>query len=180
MKISASAFWLCTLVYPCLAGSAGWADVIETTSGSVLRGKVLASEGGVIQFETDFAGLLAIKQDQIKAITTDGALFVALKDGAIVQGRVAPAAPGLTITTSGGPLSADVPTIAAVWREGDKSPAERAAEALAPHWVYQLAFDLNSKNGWHQRSFFPRIQRPGRNADTQRPPDFHCQLRARG
>src|SRR5688572_3359513 len=129
------------------------ADLIETAGGSIIHGRVVASDGGVIKVETDFAGTIAIKQDQVKTITTDAPIHVALADGNIVNGRIETNAAGIRVTGASGALVTEATAINALWRDGDKSPADRAADALRRKWGRELAFDLNGRNGNSDRTF---------------------------
>jgi hypothetical protein len=129
------------------------ADVIETNNGSILHGKVVASDGGVIKIETDFAGVVAIKQDQVKSITTDDLINVALTDGNNVNGRIATSGAAVQVRGTSGSLATKTADITALWRDGDKSPAQKAQEALQRKWGYELAFDLNGRNGNSDRAF---------------------------
>lgn len=135
-----------------LAGAAR-ADMVETTGGSIIRGKVLASDSGVIRIETDFAGVLAIKQSEVKSVVTEAPVYVALQDGNVARGRIESRPDGLTIGTSGGAVQFQTGAITDIWLEGDKSPAERAADGLARKWTYTVGFDLNGKSGNSDRFF---------------------------
>lgn len=135
------------------AGVAARADVVETVGGSVIQGKVLASDSGVIKVETDFAGTIEIKQAQVKSLVTDAPVFVELKDGNTVQGRVEKSGDGLRIAGTSGTLQTQPDAISAVWHQGEKSPADKAADALRRQWAYSLAFDLNGKQGNSDRLF---------------------------
>jgi len=128
-------------------------DVIETISGSVIRGHVIASDGGAIRIETDFADTIAIKQEQVKSITTDAPIHVALNNGHTISGVIQPAAGRLEVIDASGPFATETTAITALWREGDKTPSERAADALRRKWGYELAFDLNGRNGNTNRTF---------------------------
>lgn len=129
------------------------ADVVETTNGSVLHGKIVASEDGVIKIDTEFAGVVTIKQDQVKTITTDAPINVALKDGTNTKGSLDTAGSTLRVNTPTGVLSTETSAVTAVWRDGDKSPADKALDALRRKWTYQVAFDLNGKQGNTKRMF---------------------------
>jgi putative salt-induced outer membrane protein YdiY len=130
------------------------ADVVETTGGSVIQGRVLSTDGGVVKVETDFAGVIEIKQAEVKSIVTDKPVFVQLADGNTVQGRIEKAGEALRVTGTTGAMQTQTGSIAHIWQPGDKSPAERAADALRRRWVYEAALDLNGKKGNSDRLFF--------------------------
>ena len=129
------------------------ADVIETVGGSTIFGRVVASDGGVIRIETDFAGTIAIRQDQVKTVSTDASIHVALTDGNAVNGKIESGVGGLRVTGSSGSLVMQTGAISALWRDGDKSPVDKAADALRRKWRYELAFDLNGRDGNTDRTF---------------------------
>jgi hypothetical protein len=135
------------------AACVGQADVIETLGGSVIQGKILAAEGGVVKIETDFAGVVEIKQAQVKSLVTEAPVYVALEDGNTARGRIERTGAGLVVGTSGGAVQLQTGAITHIWREGDKSPADKAADALRRKWAYVLGFDLNGKQGNSDRFF---------------------------
>ncbi len=141
-----------------IAGLIAWvvsasADVVETSNGSVIRGKVIASDEGVIKVDTEFAGVVTIKQDQIKSITTDDPIHIALKDGTNTKGALDTSGSTLRVSTPTGVLSTQTEAVTAVWRDGDKSPADKAMDALRRKWTYRIAADINGKNGNTERMF---------------------------
>lgn len=144
--------WGALLAAFVLATSAS-ADVVETTGGSILRGRVIASDEGVIKIEADFGVTVEIKQDQIKSITIDEPVFVALDNGNSIKGSVATDETGVRVAGQSSELQTSIGDIVAVWRDGDLSPADKAAAALERKWTYQAAFDLNGRQGNSDRIF---------------------------
>jgi hypothetical protein len=130
------------------------ADIVETTGGSVIKGKIVSADDGAIKIETDFAGVVTIKQDQVKSIVTDGPVFVALADGSTQLGRIAAAGGGLAVSSASGTVATTAAGVTNIWLQGAKSPADRAADALRRTWVYEAAFDLNGRQGNKDRLFF--------------------------
>lgn len=141
----------CTVAGLTAAVSLG--DVIETTGGSVLRGRVIASEGGIIKIDTDFGVVVEIKQDQIASLTVDDPINVALENGDSIKGRVETGAAGIRVVGGTNQLQGSIADISAVWRDGDMSPADKAAAALERRWAYTAAFDLNGRQGNSDRVF---------------------------
>lgn len=136
-----------------LVAPVAWADVVETLGGSIIRGRVIASQAGVVKIETDFGGTVEIGQAQVKSIVTDEPIFVALKNGNTVEGRMEKAAEGVRVAGASASLQTAPTEIAAVWRAGDETPADRAAAALRRHWTVDVAFDLNGRQGNSDRMF---------------------------
>ena len=142
-------------VIACFAAAAipAAADVVETLNGSTIRGTVIASDDGTVKVETDFAGVVSIKQDQVKSITTDAAINIAFKDGTTTKGTLDTSGGTLRVSTPTGVLSTQTGTVTALWRDGDKSPAEKAQDAQRRRWTFQWAFDVNGKQGNTDRMF---------------------------
>ncbi len=146
-SLLAAAGFACAAVLPASA------DVIETVGGSTIQGKVLSTDGGVVRIETDFAGVIEVKQAQVKSLVTDAPVFVQLTDGNAVQGRIEKAGTALRVAGTTGAMQTQPASIAHIWLPGDKSPAERAADALRRKWTYTAAFDLNGRQGNSDRFF---------------------------
>jgi hypothetical protein len=152
-KLSHRASLLCAIAGLVAAALPASADVVETVNGSTIRGKVIASDDGTIKVETDFAGVVSIKQDQVKSVSTDDPINVALKDGTTTKGALDTSGSTLRVNTPTGVLSTQTAAVTAVWRDGDKSPADKALDALRRKWTYQVGFDLNGKKGNTDRMF---------------------------
>lgn len=152
-SLSRRASLICAIAGLVVAAHTASADVVETVNGSTLRGKVVASDGGTIKIDTDFAGVVTIKQDQVKSVMTDDAINVALKDGTTTKGTLDTSGSTLRVNTPTGVLATQTGAVTAVWRDGDKSPADKALDALRRKWAYQVAFDLNGKKGNTDRMF---------------------------
>lgn len=135
------------------AQSIAWADVIETIGGSTLRGKIIASDGGVIRIETDFGITIEVPQDKVKTMTTDAPVFVALEDGNQMQGTIQTRDEGLTIAGKSGSFQTNTDKISSVWLQGDMTPADKAQEAARRKWTSRISFDLNGKQGNSDRFF---------------------------
>lgn len=135
------------------AQSNALADVIETTGGSILRGKIIASDEKVIRIETDFGLTIEVPQDQIKTMTTDAPVFVALEDGNQIQGTIQTNDEGLSIVGKGGTLVTTTDKISSLWLQGDMTPADKAEEAARRKWTTSLSFDLNGRQGNRDRFF---------------------------
>ena len=57
------------------------ADVVETKNGARIVGKIVRIAEGSIAIETEYAGTLAIKQNQVTSVTTDAPIAVRLAKG---------------------------------------------------------------------------------------------------
>ena len=121
------------------------ADVVETKTGARLVGKITKIDGTAITLETDYAGMLVVKQCEVSGVKTDAPLFVRLAAGTVVQGTLAPVASGkVEISGPGGALTAPVDKITAMWAPGGKDPA---LVALERKWSYEAAVDVNGASG---------------------------------
>lgn len=124
--------------------SAASADVIVTTGGSTINGKVLGIDGGKITVETDFAGKITIDQKMVLSINTDQNVSLSLADGTVVEGPISGQDGSLVVAGANGTISSTVGAIDEVWMPGKRSPSEIAAERK---WLYEAAFDLTGKSG---------------------------------
>jgi hypothetical protein len=121
------------------------ADVVETTNGARIVGKIKQIHGGVITLSTDYAGDLSIKQALVTSITTDGPVAVKTADGTRVIGVVSPAqGGGVTVVGPKGSSSTPVGKIAAAWAAGDEDPDVVAARRK---WSYEAGVDVNGQSG---------------------------------
>jgi putative salt-induced outer membrane protein YdiY len=121
------------------------ADVVETKNGARIVGKVVRISEGAISVETDYAGMLAIKQSEVVSVTTDAPVAVRLASGTRMDGKVTGAPDGtLTIVGSDGTITTTVGKVAASWTAGSKDPEIAAMER---HWAYEAAVDVTGRNG---------------------------------
>ena len=124
--------------------SAASADVIVTTGGSTINGKILGIDGGKITMKTDFAGKITIDQKLVESIKTDEEVYVSLEDGSTARGPVSGKNGSLVISGSTGTVTSTVAAIDETWMPGEKSPTQKEAERK---WAYEAAFDLTGKSG---------------------------------
>ena len=73
------------------AGAAAAADELVLKNGSRILGTVKGIRDGVVTVETEFAGSIAIQQDQIVSLQSDGPVVLKLADGEVLT------EPGLTV-----------------------------------------------------------------------------------
>ncbi|HXQ82054.1 MAG TPA: hypothetical protein VN775_12115, partial [Opitutaceae bacterium] len=76
ISICLAAFSAC-----CLA-----ADVVETTNGARIVGRVTKIHGGVVTISTEYAGEINVKQALVSSITTDHPIAVKVADGTRIIG----------------------------------------------------------------------------------------------
>jgi putative salt-induced outer membrane protein YdiY len=142
---------LIALAFTCAA----IADRIELTDGSVVNGKLLSAEKGLFRFETKFAGMMTIAQEQIKSFQTDEVVNVGLKAGTQVLGTVAPGSAGIVVTAPDGQMSAPPANIVAIWRPGEDSPEMReikaTAEKMKRRWAYEASAAINGRTGGSEK-----------------------------
>lgn len=121
------------------------ADVIETKNGARIVGKIVRIVDGAIAIETDYAGMLTVKQSEIVSFGTDGALAIRLASGTRFDGRVIAGPDGaLQIAGEDGTISTTTAKVAAGWTAGVKDPA---IAALERQWTYEAAVDVTGKTG---------------------------------
>ncbi len=121
------------------------ADVVEIKNGARIVGKIVRIADSAIAIETDFAGLLAVKQSEVTSITTDTPLAIRLQSGTRFDGKISTGAGGaVQIAGADGTITTTVGKLAASWTAGGKDPE---LAALERHWSYEAAVDVTGKNG---------------------------------
>ncbi|HEY5551679.1 MAG TPA: DUF481 domain-containing protein [Opitutaceae bacterium] len=130
-----------------LAAGTLTADTVQTKDGSVLNGKILKVDGGIIEIETAYAGVLKVNQASVASFTTDAPVTVRFKDGNTVIGTVAGSAG--TIRVDGGSVSASasVDSVTDAWLPGTDSPEVRQMKASARKWKFEASADVLGKSG---------------------------------
>ncbi len=128
----------------CALAPAARADTVTLKDGSVIHGKILGINGGVVTLSTGFAGDLSIKQDQVASLATDEAVFVKTTNNAAVLGQVAPENGALVVTSPSGRNTVAVGEIKSSWLKNAEDPE---LVALRRHWAVQLAIDVAGKSG---------------------------------
>jgi hypothetical protein len=78
------------------------AGKIETKDGSVINGKILSVEGGVISIQTAYAGKIEVKQEQVLSFSSDETINVATQGGNTFVGTVSGEAGNIKIAADGG------------------------------------------------------------------------------
>ncbi|MDR0902644.1 MAG: DUF481 domain-containing protein [Opitutaceae bacterium] len=138
-------------IFPALAAGALLAaalsaDVVGTKNGSMLTGKITRIDGTHVVLDTDFAGVVKIKQSEVVSLSTDGPLNVRLAGGAVAEGALAPAgAPGgVRVAGGNGGVSTTVDKLAMTWAPGATDPD---VEARRRKWAYEAAADITGKTG---------------------------------
>jgi putative salt-induced outer membrane protein YdiY len=136
-----------------LGGSVALADVVTLSDGSRIVGTVGRTENAKLKVETQFAGTLEIDATKIVSVQTDKPVNVGLKSGKNVLGKIEwdPTAKQGVVRTEQGDVSIAMDTVAAIWPEGDKSPAVLAKEAeiekKRPKWSATLEAGILAKEG---------------------------------
>lgn len=68
----------------CIA-SAVQADTLLLVDGSQLKGRVVRQQGGSLEFETSYAGLIQVQWDQVQTMVTDSPVDLYLQNGQLVS-----------------------------------------------------------------------------------------------
>jgi len=139
-------------VFACLAalGAVRLAgDVVETTNGARIVGKIKLIHGGVVTMSTDYAGDINVKQSLVKSISTDHPIAVRTADGTRVIGTAtAPASGGLTVAGPRVTIRTSVDKIAASWSAGEEDPDVVAARRK---WSFEAGADIAGESGTHSQ-----------------------------
>ena len=121
------------------------ADVVETTNGARIVGKITMIHGGTVTVSTDFAGDIKIKQSLVTSITTDRAVAVRVADGTRYVGIVAPSpGGGLAITSPKGSFVTPMDKVVESWAAADEDPD---VVARRRKWTYEAGVDINGRSG---------------------------------
>lgn len=120
------------------------ADTVTLKDGSVIHGTIQGISGGTVTVATNFAGTLAIKQDQVVGLTTKEPVFVKTKSNSTILGRVAPEPSGLVVASAGGPYTTTVANIKAFWLRTGEDPE---LAALRRHWVAEVSTNIAGTSG---------------------------------
>jgi hypothetical protein len=133
-----------------------FAGTIQTKDGSVINGKILSIEEGVIKIETSYAGVISVKQVEVATFSSDETINVATKGGNSFLGTVKGSGEALEISAEGGTFKTSVDNVSAAWQPGEDSPEKRAlkAEVAANErkWAYDASVDISGKSGNSDRT----------------------------
>jgi putative salt-induced outer membrane protein YdiY len=130
-----------------LAASTLAADTIRTKDGSTLNGKILKVDGGVVEIETAYAGVLKVNQTSIESFSTDAPVTVRFKDGNTVIGTVAGSAGQVRVDGGSVSATASVDNVTDAWLPGTDSPEVRQMKANARKWQFEASVDVMGKSG---------------------------------
>jgi hypothetical protein len=128
----------------------GAADVVETTNGARIVGKVKGIHAGVVTIATDYAGDINVKQTMVTSITTDHPVAVRVEDGTRIIGMVsADPQGGLRIASPTSTISTPVNKVVVCWAAGEEDPD---LVALRRKWSYEVGVDINGTRGTHTQT----------------------------
>ncbi|HVU34226.1 MAG TPA: DUF481 domain-containing protein [Opitutaceae bacterium] len=118
------------------------ADTVDTRAGAHLVGKIVKIDAGVLTLETDYAGVITVKQSEVTALSTDHPVAVRLASGTRFDGPITSGPNGaLQITGADGTITTTVSKVAASWAAGKVDPA------VDRHWTYEASVDIAGKSG---------------------------------
>ena len=125
------------------------ADVVETTDGARLVGKIKLIHAGIVTMSTDYAGDISVKQSLVRSISTDHPIAVRTADGTRVVGTAtAQASGGIKVAGSRVTIQTSVDKIAASWSAGEEDPDIVAARRK---WSYEAGADITGESGTHNQ-----------------------------
>ncbi len=128
----------------CAFAPAARADTVTLKDGSVVHGKILGINGGVVTLATNFAGDLSIKQGEVASLATDDAVFVKTTNNSAILGQVAVEGGSLVVVSPNGRYTTTVGEIKTSWLKTAEDPE---LVALRRHWAVQLGLDIAGKSG---------------------------------
>ncbi|MCZ6675217.1 MAG: DUF481 domain-containing protein [Verrucomicrobia bacterium] len=135
----------------CCSVTSLFAGKVETKDGSIINGKILSIEDGVIHVETSYAGVISIKQEEVSTFSSENTINVSTQSGNTFLGTVEGEGEAIKIFADGGTFETAVSNVSAVWQPGEDSPKEKAlkAELAAKErkWAYNASVDISGKSG---------------------------------
>jgi putative salt-induced outer membrane protein YdiY len=121
------------------------ADVLLTTNGARIVGKITGIHAGVVTVQTDYAGEIKVKQGLVTSIETDRPVAVKLASGARVIGTVTPTPDGrLKVSGREGDVYTTMDHVAASWAAADEDPD---VVARRKKWSYVAGVDISGEKG---------------------------------
>lgn len=126
------------------------ADVVVTTNGARIVGKITSIDGGTVFVSTDYAGDLKVKQSLVASIETDRPVAVRLLNGDRMVGFVKTTDQGkLVVTGSNAKMTSTVQQVASTWAAGEEDPL---IVAQRRKWSYVAGVDINGETGTKNQS----------------------------
>lgn len=133
------------------------ADVVMTSDGSRIVGKIERLADGKLAILTEIAGRLEIDASKITGITTDQAVSVAVVSGDTLVGTMeaSPEGDAMLIHSALGDIPIEASKMTLLWPEGAESPevvavrekADAELEAAKPKWSAKLEGGIVRKEG---------------------------------
>ena len=128
-----------------LAALRAAADVVVTTNGARIVGKITSIDGGTVFVSTDYAGDIKVKQSLVASIETDRPVAVRLSNGDRMVGLVKTTDQGkLVVTGSNAEMTTTVQQVASSWAAGEEDPL---IVAQRRKWSYAAGVDINGETG---------------------------------
>jgi putative salt-induced outer membrane protein YdiY len=128
-----------------LTASSALADSVTTKDGSTLNGIITLIDKGAIHIETQYAGKIELKQNEVATFQTERPVVVRLESGTQMSGPVIASNDGkLKIQSEDGVLETSTSKVAASWSPDGVDPE---IDRNSRKWKYELAANLSGKNG---------------------------------
>lgn len=136
--------------------SATFGGQVKTKDGSVINGKILSIDGGVIKVETSYAGVISVQQAEVATFASESTINVSTQTGNTFVGTVQGSGDSIKIAADGGTFETPVSNVAAAWQPGEDSPKEKSlkAEVAANQrkWKFDASVDISGKSGNSDRT----------------------------
>jgi hypothetical protein len=121
------------------------ADVLVTSNGARIVGKVTLIQAGVITVQTDYAGEIKVKQSLVTSLETDRPVALRLVSGARVIGTVTATTDGrLKVSGREGDVYTTFDHVSASWAAADEDPD---VVARRKKWSYTAGVDVAGEKG---------------------------------
>ena len=138
-----------------LTAASAVADVVTTSDGSSIVGKVEQIADGTLVILTEIAGRLEIDASKVTGISTDRPVHVTVESGDMLVGPIEASADGSVVRSKLGDISISPTDITHLWPAGTENPqvaavrekAEAEIEAAKPKWSTTLEGGLTRTEG---------------------------------
>jgi len=148
MRLSTDRAWarLIATGVTLLAAYPSGADVVVTSDGSRIVGRIALWSDGKLTLETAVAGTLVIDAAYVVSIETDEPINLEFQSGDRLVGVVVSTPEGATVQTALGPVKVAPSSVTTAWRVGQEDPQtvalraefEAQKEAMKPKWTATL------------------------------------------
>ncbi|MDR3762668.1 MAG: DUF481 domain-containing protein [Acidobacteriota bacterium] len=109
------------------------ADQIVLKNGDRISGTIVKSDGKVLVLKTDYAGDVTVQMPSIAQITSSQTLYIGLKNGKTVSGKVSTEGDKLVVAAEPAPVAAPRPEVTAIRDQAEQTAYVRSLHPPLTH-----------------------------------------------